>query len=409
MLLTHELTQPIVDKTMAIIKKNINIMDHRAVIIASGDRDRLGSFHEGAARVIANGHSMEISTTDMNVLRGVRPGVNLPIVFGGKIAGVVGISGDPEEVRSSGELVRVAVELMLEQLVLKEQLNLETRARESFMQELLAGESGPNEALFLARASILSYDLQIPRYAIVIDVDRFGRVVEEKLSSRDDMRTGELALQQLKEGIFHTIERAFSISGKELIAFAGGDKFVVLKDSKNWRINKQQKQEVQMVIKKVMDDIYQDTGLTVTVGVGKLYGDYRQYAQSYKEALAAIDTGQRLWGRGKAYWAEDMPVENLLAILPGKVLRDYMQEVLGPLLKEGEARHLDETLNTLEALFEHGLNVTRAARALFVHRNTVIFRLEKLEELTGYRPSLSFQDALKLKLAIVAWRYLQAE
>lgn len=52
----------------------------------------------------------------MGVLQGVKPGVNLLITFGGKIVGVVVISGEPEEIRSGGELVRITVELMLEQL-----------------------------------------------------------------------------------------------------------------------------------------------------------------------------------------------------------------------------------------------------------------------------------------------------
>lgn len=84
---------------------------------------------------------MEIYTSDVGVLQGVKPGVNLLITFGGKIVGVVVISGEPEEIRSGGELVRVTVELMLEQLVLKEQLSLETRARESFLNDLLSGRA----------------------------------------------------------------------------------------------------------------------------------------------------------------------------------------------------------------------------------------------------------------------------
>jgi len=84
---------------------------------------------------------VEICTSDVGVLQGVKPGVNLPSTFGGKIVGVVGISGEPEEIRSGGELVRVTVELMLEQLVLKEQLSLEIRARESFLNDLLSGRA----------------------------------------------------------------------------------------------------------------------------------------------------------------------------------------------------------------------------------------------------------------------------
>lgn len=408
MLLTHELAQPIVDKTMAIIDKNINIMDHRAIIIASGDRSRLGSFHEGAARVIERGHTVEIYSRDVDLLRGVRPGVNLPINLGCKIVGVVGISGEPGEVRSNGELVRITVELMLEQLLFKEQVILENRARESFLHDLLSGENRLHGELFLARAATLGYDLHLPRYAIVMDVDGFGQVVREKLSAKGDLKVGELALQELKERILHSIERVFPSDKKaEIIAFAGGDKFVILKCGKIKSGRSQRRLETTELVGRIRKQIQRDTGLTVTAGIGRLYTDYGQYHCSFEEALDAIRIGQRLWGGNYIFWAEEMLVENLITTLPEEVLLSYVDEVMGPLLQDQTVKHRKEMFDTLEALFENGLNVTRTAQKLFVHRNTVLFRLERVKEIIGYRPSFSFRDAMELKLAIIAWKYLE--
>ncbi|MBA7514082.1 Carbohydrate diacid regulator [subsurface metagenome] len=68
MKITHQLAQDIVDKTMSILGKNINIMDEKGVIIGSGDKSRLNQFHEGAAQVIKEGKKLEIYFTLKNHL-----------------------------------------------------------------------------------------------------------------------------------------------------------------------------------------------------------------------------------------------------------------------------------------------------------------------------------------------------
>jgi carbohydrate diacid regulator len=117
-LLNKQLAQEIVDRTMGIIGKNINIMDNRGVIIGSGDEKRIDDIHEGAIIVIKQGTGFEITDEEARSLHGVRPGINLPISFDGKILGVIGITGSPDEIRSFGELVRMAAELSLQQAVL---------------------------------------------------------------------------------------------------------------------------------------------------------------------------------------------------------------------------------------------------------------------------------------------------
>lgn len=69
MKITHKLAQDIVDKTMKILEKNINIMNENGVIIASGDKSRLNQYHEGAAQVIREGKKLEIYSKDINHLK----------------------------------------------------------------------------------------------------------------------------------------------------------------------------------------------------------------------------------------------------------------------------------------------------------------------------------------------------
>ncbi|OLN31972.1 CdaR family transcriptional regulator [Desulfosporosinus metallidurans] len=404
LVLTHDLVQPIVDKMVQIIGKNINIMNEQAIIIACRDLDRLGSFHRWAAQVIQSGRTIEVFTNDIDPSSGGKPGINLPIIFKGQIVGVVGITGLPEEIGVSAKLVRTSVELMLDQLQLKEQLNLELRAKERFLGDLCNGDIEVSEEIFLTRASVLGFDLSVPRYAIVFDIDDFNENLKTR-SSIHNLPPDELAVQLFKEEILQSAARTKGFGGKEILTHAGGSKIVVFKDFAGSDRN-QSKKEAESIIEKVQRAIQHDVGITTTVGVGRLYQHYSGYSNSLREAVEAISIGRSLRSGGHIFWSEEMPLENLLTAAPKQVLEDYIHAVMGTFLTERFANQREEIFQTLEALFENNLSLTQTAHALFLHRNTILFRLEKIEKLTGYKPATSFDQAIKLKLAIMAWRYL---
>jgi carbohydrate diacid regulator len=143
-------------------------MDERGIIIASGDPTRIGTFHEGAAYVIKSRKPLEISQEDVEALKGVRPGINVPITLENRTVGVVGITGDPSEVRNYAQIVRYTVELMLEQAALKEQVHMKERLKEVLLHDLLSGNWQTEEELLMHRASLIGFDLSIPQVAIVL-------------------------------------------------------------------------------------------------------------------------------------------------------------------------------------------------------------------------------------------------
>lgn len=103
--LTESVAQRIVDRAMTIINRNVNVMDRTGIIIGSGDSQRLHHVHEGALRVLEYGQAYEIGNCHVKTLKGVQPGINLPIRFRGEIVGVVGVTGAPKEVAQFADLV----------------------------------------------------------------------------------------------------------------------------------------------------------------------------------------------------------------------------------------------------------------------------------------------------------------
>jgi len=135
--LTPKLAQIIVDRTMKILDKNINIRDKNGIIIASGNPERINTIHEIATKTIEEEKILKVTEKEAQKMKGVQPGIDLPIYFNNEVVGVVGIIGNPKELDIYAGLVKMMVELMLQQTYYIEKLQLEEQAEENFVRELL--------------------------------------------------------------------------------------------------------------------------------------------------------------------------------------------------------------------------------------------------------------------------------
>ncbi len=111
--LDHDLAQEIVDRTMAILPYNVNVMDSQGLILGSGEPERINTRHEGAQLVLANGRVVEIDGHTAKHLKGVQPGINLPLMHDQRLIGVLGITGEPQLLRTYAELVRMTAEMLV--------------------------------------------------------------------------------------------------------------------------------------------------------------------------------------------------------------------------------------------------------------------------------------------------------
>jgi carbohydrate diacid regulator len=113
--LDHDLAQDIVDRAMAILPYNVNVMDNQGLILGSGEPERVNTRHEGAQLVLANGRVVEIDAQTAIHLKGVQPGFNLPLMLDQRLIGVLGITGEPEQLRTYAALVRMTAEMLVGQ------------------------------------------------------------------------------------------------------------------------------------------------------------------------------------------------------------------------------------------------------------------------------------------------------
>jgi len=408
MKITHKLAQNIVNKTMNILKKNINIMDEKGVIIGSGDKSRLNQFHEGAAQVIKEGKKLEIYSKDINHLVGAKPGINLPIEHNNKIIGVVGITGEPDEVSPFGEVIKMTVEMMLQQEFLLKELQLEQQARENFIHDLISGRMGNDPDLFITRGQIVGYDILIPRVALVMDIYKFEKTAKQSLWTFKGLKEGEIYLQRLKNDVLKTIQGIFVDTPQEIASYTGGDRFVVLKTVNLKDSDEILRRKLFRMGKRIKNTISQQMKFKVTIGIGEYHEDIRGISKSFKEATQALDVGTKLEGAGDIYHVDNLGVGKLLAEIKGESQQEFMEKTIYS-TKNNKEKKINETLlETLKAFFDNNLSISKTAQVIYVHRNTLLYRLRRVKEITGLDPK-KFDDAIQLRMALKMRAYQEGD
>jgi carbohydrate diacid regulator len=399
MKITHKLAQDVVDKTMSILGKNINIMDEKGVIIGSGDKSRLNQFHEGAAQVIREGKKLEIYSKDINHLVGAKPGINLPIEHNNKIIGVVGITGEPNEVSPFGEVIKMTVEMMFQQEFLLKEIQLEKQAQENFIHDLVSGRIGNDSDLFLTRGQIVGYDILIPRVALVMDIYQFEKTAKQSLQAFKGSKEGEIHLQRLKNDVLKTIQGIFVDTPQEIVSYTGGDRFVVLKTINLKDSDEILRKKLFRIGRKIKNTISQKMKFKVTIGIGEYHKDIRGVSKSFKEAIQALDVGTRLEGAGDIYHVDNMGVGKLLAEIKKESQKEFMEKTIYS-IKDNKDKKMNNTLlETLKAFFDNNLSISKTAQVIYVHRNTLLYRLRRVKEITGLDPK-KFDDAVQLRIAL---------
>lgn len=160
--------------------------------------------------------------------------------------------------------------------------------------------------------------------------------------------------------------------------------------------------ELQKIAQNVQNSLLHELGLKTLIGIGTVVNHVRDLARAYKEAQVAIEVGKVFDTERSIINYENLGIGRLIYQLPTTLCEMFLQEVF----KKNPIDALDqETLFTINKFFENNLNVSETARKLFVHRNTLVYRLEKIKKLTGL-DLREFDDAITFKVALMVKKYL---
>lgn len=163
-------------------------------------------------------------------------------------------------------------------------------------------------------------------------------------------------------------------------------------------------QDIEKLARSIVDTLGGEFYTQASVGIGTVVEGIKDLARSFKEAQVALEVGKVFDTEKTIVSYENLGIARLIYQLPTTLCEMFLREIF----KKGSIDSLDqETLFTIQRFFENNLNVSETSRKLFVHRNTLVYRLEKIKRLTGL-DLREFDDAIVFKVALMVKKYLMA-
>ncbi len=161
--------------------------------------------------------------------------------------------------------------------------------------------------------------------------------------------------------------------------------------------------DIENLASSIADTLSGESYVHAVIGIGTTVSNLKDLARSFKEAQAALEVG-KVFDTDKTIVSYDnLGIARLIYQLPTTLCETFLKEVF----KRGSIDSLDqETLFTIQRFFENNLNVSETSRKLFVHRNTLVYRLEKIKKITGL-DLREFDHAIIFKIALMVNRYLK--
>jgi carbohydrate diacid regulator len=264
---------------------------------------------------------------------------------------------------------------------------------DQFVTKLLDNAKENDLPFYQSEAKVLGYDLDSKRIGIIVHLKGFWEdcllSINQLSFERDEV------IKNTKRKIEAAINGFFSKNNDIVIAYLGNDKFVVFK-----AVDDMDEENIRKFLSRSFKSIFEPLkGFkihSVSVGYGNAYRGIAGIITAYREAVLALELGQKLWGDNRSYYFGDLGILSLLGEGDREKNLKFANKMLG--------RMKNQDLNkTLEVFFDENLNLTETAEKMGVHRNTVIYRLNQISKILGADPRI-FEQAMSIKIALLIKR-----
>lgn len=371
-MVTQLVADQIHSKVGALVNQPLSVVDPQGVVLATSD-----------------------PRVDENLEVGSYPWA-IDIRHDDQVAGYVVLAHEVPNYDEIAPLIRSIAELMLHQSLLLEQLPQQEERLDKFMYDLLTS-GGDDDATLAAEARLFDIDLNKPRIVLVLYVDDPVLTGEARDEGDRDTR-----ITRYKFGINRGLNSYYTSSRNNIVAYLGHNAFCVLKDLNGGELPLEDSLER---FKKSINTIYaifrSELKQPTTVGIGNYHPGIGGLRKSYQEALSAIELGAQNWDKNRVYHIDDFGVVAPLLSGVDESNIYFSRELLDKL---GEHNGIIETL---ECFFNNNMGLTQTADQLGIHRNTLVYRLDRITETLGLDPR-RFDDAVQIKLAILFNRFVES-
>ena len=370
--MANKVFQDMLQKYKNVIGRDIGIIDENGNIAACTDSEKIGASREHICHEMKFYKSEEEYQKEGCTYRYIEGDSNAAAEY------ILFVLGEDAEASKMAALLAVALGSFGN--LYDEQFNRLTFIKNVILDNILPGD------IFL-KAKELNFTENIGRIVYLVKFPVYAN-------------RREISPADIVQSMFPDKTRDFVISLDEKdIALVREIKLDSFAEDKN--------EETEKVAKEIASTASSEFFTKALVGIGGPVGEIKDLSRSFKEAQIALEVGKVFETEKEVINYKNLGIGRIIYQLPTTLCEVFLQEVFKP----GALESLDrdrESLMTIQNFFENNLNVSETSRKLFVHRNTLVYRLEKIKKLTGL-DLREFENAIVFKVALMVKKYLSSK
>ncbi len=357
--MSNRLFQGVIYQMKDAFDRVIGVIDENGVVISCSDLGKMGDIRQGGREELS--FSSEFMAIDGYTYRYM--GV------GQKSEYIVFVEGEDKMAEKMSKLLSVALGNI-------KSLHDEKYDKGSFIKNIILD-------------NILPSDIYIKSKELHFNTEELRIVFLIKFYGKTDMMP------------FEMLQNMFPDKSKDYVISVGEHDIVLVKELKPGT----EMRDIEKIAVNIADTLSTEFYTKVSIGISTIVDNIKDLAKAYQEAQVALEVGKVFETEKNIISYENLGIGRLIYQLPTTLCEMFLQEVF----KKGSLESLDrETLMTIQCFFENNLNVSETSRKLFVHRNTLVYRLEKIRKLTGL-DLREFEHAITFKVALMVRKYLDSK
>ena len=198
--------------------------------------------------------------------------------------------------------------------------------------------------------------------------------------------------------VMELVKNLFVTRAKDFVTEVDEQSIILIKDTKEM----DSEENLRALASMIVDNIHAEAMVRVRVGYGNRVNNLQDIAKSYQEAKMALEVGHIFYAEKETIAYSCLGIGRLIYQLPMSLCEMFIQEVFGD---EVPDIFNEETTTTIQKFFENNLNISETARQLYVHRNTLVYRLERLQKIIGL-DIRKFDDAMTFRIAMMVLAHM---
>lgn len=355
-MISNQILQSTIDGLKNIIRRELSVAEREGKIVATTEESMVNT-------VIENADIFIQSPAENQLVQGYQ---YFKVFDNGSPEYIVMINGEDEEAYRIGKITAFQIQNLL--VAYKERFDGDNFIKNLLLDNLLLVD-------IYSRAKKLRIENNVPRgvFLIETEIDKEFNVVE-------------------------IVRSIFPTKQKDFVTAVDEKSIILVKELKE----KDSKEEIDQISKHIYDTLSAEAMTSVYVAIGTVVNDLKNVSASYKEAKMALEVGKIFEENKKIVNYEQLGIGRLIYQLPAPLCKMFINEVLHGLSMD---QFDEETLTTVNKFFENNLNVSETSRQLYIHRNTLVYRLDKLQKMTGL-DLRNFDDAIIFKIMLMVSKYM---